>query len=238
MGGYDISEIGETVTSSKSNFNFTRTLLSVRQLQGQQQYTFDSILVVSVLKNESFDFEVSCTNNNLINTTGTDKDPVYRSLENINMTRNITLGYVLAVPILYNTSLLTHIFVCSSDSSMQTLGINKRAIGFNSQDPIGEKRNVLSSNNEIVKLQAILISQLPSQTTTLAFVTQSSNFSFICSFETTAAELPSRNISSSLYISTSKESHASTEMTKTTTSEVDQERNNSSFWFSSGGKWS
>ncbi len=195
LGGYTISDVGTTVVSKGNGYNFTTTLLSARQEDGT--VIFDSILIISVPHNQTTTFEVLCTNNVDINTTSNAVDA--KLGEKGNTTKNtdtdVGLEYILAAPIvqqLQTSSLLTHIFVCGTNSSSQIIGVpTLRAVGFSLTDSPGDTRNV-KNNNATVNFQVILAARfIFYETTTFAFVTTSERFSLTCSYHSFAKSLNS-----------------------------------------------
>ncbi len=184
LGGFHVNSSKRTVVSKRSNFNYTSTLLSARS------FMFNSILVVSLGKDQNQTLDVICTNNINFNVTNNENNPKYES-PNVrgNFSRAIGLEHVLTAPLIHNSNQLTHIFLCGTNGMSQQLIVNSRSIGFSPADTIGVTRSS-DIRNGIVNIQAILNARQPYQTTSIIFVTHGSDFNITCAYGLIKESLP------------------------------------------------
>ena len=198
LGGYKVDDVGVSTVTNKSSFYVTSTLLSAVPLLPQQSGVhFVSVLVISLPKPSTLQLNVSCTNNEVINFTNVTINPKYRGRRSgsiVNYTnRTIVLQYILSAPLLTNSSVLVHIFMCGTDSLSQLIGREKkRAIGFNDQDDVGATVSALFAEKQMVNIQAVLASRQPLETTSLVFILSDTNFTFICSLKSNKVQLLSQ----------------------------------------------
>ena len=186
----------DSTVTNKSTFYVMSTLLSAVPLPQQSRVHFVSVLVISVPKFSTLHLNVSCNNNKDINFTNVTINPEYWGPRNGSIatftSRTIVLQYILSAPLLMNSSVLVHIFMCGTDSLLQLIGRGKQAIGFGDLDDVGAAVSDLSPDNKMVSIQTILISRQPLETTSLVFILGDTNFTFSCSFKSNKVELLSQ----------------------------------------------
>ena len=195
LGGFLTGEVARTLSSTRSNFNYTTTLLSSQPTTGVQS-TFDSVLIVSLLGWSSLD--VTCRNGpsffKSVNNTESKRD-----VENNTNTSSINLELLLAQPIVIAINHTTSVFVCGVSNQFLIWQINTDIYAFTILDSIGQSRQTLKQNGSIVKEQGILIAHEPYPIVSVFFVTHTSDISVRCGYNqdflqlvsTTALEDPS-----------------------------------------------
>ena len=180
--GYGLDDVGRAVVSMGQNFNYTTTLLS-SQLERQQNARLTSILIVSPEKEQIENFNVSCNNGLMINSTSTTTNPIYVEIvENIQTEGSIiALEQVLSARVIQNNTNLIHILLCGTADSSQIWGVNGEGIIFDQNDRIGRHQTETPDGITVVR-QAILFARQPFETTSVLFVLSNSNITVICFF--------------------------------------------------------
>ena len=177
--GYPLKQADQVVVSTVQNFSYVTTLLY--QKEGDEQSMFISILIVTSTTKQ--DFEVTCSNALMTNTTGTTANPVYA--ENVDNIRTkggiIALEHVFSGNLIHNSSSLTHILTCGIADVSLTWGINGEGVVFGQNDRIGDTRTERPDGSTVLR-QAILIADQSFETTSVIFVTSNSNITVTCSF--------------------------------------------------------
>ena len=191
-----MDDVGVSTVTNKSSFYVTSTLLSAVPLTQQSGVHFVSVLVISVPKFSTLHLNVSCNNNKDIDFRNVTINPEYWGPRNGSIAtftnRTIVLQYILSAPLLMNSSVLVHIFMCGTDSLLQLIGTGKRAIGFGDEDDVGATVSDLSPDNKMVSIQTILISRQPLETTSLVFILSDTSFTVVCSFKSNKVQLLSQ----------------------------------------------
>ena len=180
--GYGLDDVGRAVVSMRENFNYTTTLLS-SQLEDKENVRLTSLLIVSPEKEQIENFNVSCNNGLMINSTSTTTNPIYVEIvENIQTEGSIiALEQVLSARVIQNNTNLIHILLCGTADSSQIWGVNGEAIIFDRNDGIGQHQTVTLDDITVVR-QVILFARQPFETTSVIFVLNNSNISVVCSF--------------------------------------------------------
>ena len=188
LGGYGVNEVGFATVTNKSTYSFSSTLLSAVPLP-QQPGTAHlvSVLVISVPRFSTLDLNVSCSNNILIKFKNV-KTPKCMGEEGDITTsddRTIVLQHILSAPLLVNSSLLVHIFMCGTESLFQVIGDGSDDLGFAEGDYVGANvTDLFPDNLQMVNIQAVLISrQPPLVTTSLLFILSNTSSNAYCSFK-------------------------------------------------------
>ena len=193
-----MDDVGVSTVTNKSTFYVTSTLLSAVPLTQQSGVHFVSVLVISVPKSSRLHLSVSCNNNKDINVTNVTINPEYwgpRSGSIVSFTNwTIVLQYILSAPLLTNSSVLVHIFMCGTDSLLQLIRKGNRVVGFSDEDDIGAAVSDLSPDNKMVSIQTILISRQPLETTSLVFILSDTSFTFVCSLKSNKVQLLSQKM--------------------------------------------
>ena len=221
LAGFSLDEVGKTVRSMEQNFDYTATLLSSLRIPGQTHAMLTSILIVSFEKNDSKNFNVTCSNGLIINHTSTTTNPVYvENFDNIQtMGDIIALKHVLSGKLIHNSSSLTHILSCSTADRSLTWGINREGIFFHPNDRIGSYITDTLDGITVFK-QAILIARQPHETTSIIFITSDSKINVTCYFSPhPPAIFFSLEKSSDLFSNTTSEALQTTTLDETKTSE-------------------
>ena len=193
LGGFLTGEVAQILSSTRSNFDYTATLLSSQPTTGVQS-TFDSVLIVSLLGRSSL--IVTCRNGpsffKSVNNTESKRD-----VENNTNTSSIYLELLLAQPIVIAKT--TSVFVCGVNNQFLIWQVNSDIYAFTILDSIGQSWQTLKQNGSIVKEQAIVIAHEPYLIVSVLFVTHTSDISVRCGYNqdflqlvsTTASEDPS-----------------------------------------------
>jgi len=221
VSGFYVTNEKNSTFSAGNNMNYTTTLLSVVRIR-MGYAKFDSVLIVSLHDHQTL--HVSCTNNDVISTTSNMNHPRFEDKKNdlreLTAEKDVAFEYVMATPLVRgNESGLTHIFVCRTISPSLLVGVGRHALGFSSNDKVGNSRISFSP----VKLQIILASRYISETTSFVFVTEGSAFSIKCSSQVNAERInSSENIfpSSPQSVSTQSTIDTSSTALKQTTTKV------------------
>ena len=172
LGGFITGEVARILSSTRSNFNYTATLLSSQPTTGVQS-TFDSVLIVSLLGR--FSLNVTCSNGTFHNSTNNAESR--RDVENKSNTSSIYLELLLTQPIVIAINQSTSIFVCGVDNHDMKWQVNTETYTFTVLDSIGKS---FQKNDTIVKNQAILIAHEPYQVISVLFLTDTSDVSVRC----------------------------------------------------------
>ena len=178
LGGFHSEDVGEAFSDTRPNFTYTVTLLSAKQLTGGQ-FTFDSVLIVSVPGMSSLD--VACTDGLSFNWTSN----VYngKGVQNNNSTNSIFLEYLLTDNIVADKSSQTSIFICGVQGVFMywRTGTSSSELGFSEFERVGQRRrNNLEPGATTVKEKAILIANEPYRIVSVFLVTDTSNVTATC----------------------------------------------------------
>ena len=165
----------EVLSGTTPSYTYTATLLSSKPTTGGQ-FTFGSILIVSLPGNSSLD--VVCSNGTSSNKTSNMYNG--KGVENSTFTSSIFEEYFLTDDIVGDNINHTSIFICEVQDIFMywRTGTSTSEFGFSKLDNIGEERQ-LESGATTVKAQAILIAKEPYLVSVL-FVTATSDVTVIC----------------------------------------------------------
>ena len=171
LGGFDVGS-ARALTSSKSNFNYTTNLLSSQPLNGQ--FSFASVLVVSISGTSTLD--VVCRNEVVQNSTSNRVAPLIQTMNIRKHVDSVYLHYILTKDIISSsTNLYTSIFICGVQNVFQTWQVERSPYGFDTSSKIGDDRLFLSQDTTVVNEQAILIARVPYQIVSILFITDISD---------------------------------------------------------------
>ncbi len=187
LGGFSTgSRAGDLLTSSRSNFAYSSTLVSKGAL-ADSQGEFTSVLLVTV-QNE-LHLEVACRTESKQNITSnnaglTDEYTVER------FDHTIYLQYVLSYNIMSDNR-YTSIFLCEVRGSRMMWQASDE-YSFQPQDVIGTSRQEIVSEDghNIIKEQAILIAQEPFPFVSLLVVTEYSGNVIVCGSDDNTVRIP------------------------------------------------
>ena len=177
LGGFLSGDLGEAVAGTTPNFTYTAILLSLKQLT-DRQFTFDSILIVSLPGSSSLD--VVCSNGPSSNRTSNVDNG--KGVENSNSTNSIFEEYLLTEDIVGDKTSQASIFICGVKSSLMywRAGTNSSELGFSEFDNVGQIRRNLEPGATIVKELAIVIAKEPYQIVSVLLVTDTSSVTATC----------------------------------------------------------
>ena len=186
LGGFEEGQTAMVHSSSKGNFNYIATLLSSR-LESQGQFTFDSVLIVSLPDNSST-LNVTCRSDSASESTSNHDEPQekynepLRNHSHIIYLERIFTGIIVHNYELENTSISasTSIFVCGVQNLFQTWQASRQPYGFDVDDRVGLNRDILSSDGATVNEQAIYLAKQPYEIVTVFLVTNHSNVTVRC----------------------------------------------------------
>ena len=186
-----MSDVGVTTVTTQSAYSFTSILLSAVPIFQQSGAHLVSVLVISVPRSSTLHLNVSCTNNVLIKFRNVTTPKCTGKKDDITTSdnRTIVLQHILSAPLLVNSSVLVHIFMCGTDSLLQLIGKGNKAVGFGEKDNVGATGRDLLPDNKMVNIQAVLISRQPLETTTLVFILSDTSFNASCSFKFNRVQL-------------------------------------------------
>ena len=192
LGEYTSGNISEVLFGQISNFNYTATLLSSTP-KTNGQFTFDSVLIVSLLGSSNLD--VTCWNGLVARSSTRNIDNGF-GVENMYYNSSVAEDYVLTDNIVKADNVSqTSIFVCGVQNSLMYWRTSAGTIAFGSFDGIGEHRQILEQRAVTVKQQAIVIAHEPYQIVSVLFVTDTSEVTVTCGYSRNEVELTSRPIS-------------------------------------------
>ena len=188
LGGFLTGEVARILSSTRSNFDYTATLLASQPTTGGQS-TFDSILIVSLLGRSSLDVE--CLNGPSFNSINNAESR--RDVENKTNTSSIYLELLLTQPMVITMNYFTSVFVCGVDNQLMIWQVNTDIYAFTIFDSIGQSWQ--KQNDIIVKEQAILFAREPYQLVSVLFVMDTSDISVRCGCNQDSLELVSTTAS-------------------------------------------
>ena len=174
---FESGEVGEALSGTLPSFTYTATLLSSKQLT-DGQFTFDSILIVSVPGSSSLD--VVCSNGPSSNRTSNMENG--KGVENSNSTNSIFLEHLLTDNIVGDKISQTSIFICGVWNPFMYwhTGTSTDVIGFFEFDNIGEERRNLEQGANTVDRLAVVIADEPYQIVSVLFVIHTANVTVTC----------------------------------------------------------
>ena len=186
LGGYMGGAVGYVFSSSRSGYKYTATLLSSKWITGRQ-YTFDSVLIVSLLG--SSNLNVTCRNGPS-SFESVNNAEIKADVKNQVTDDSVYLVYLLTLSIVSTNGYSTSIFVCGVKKQFMTWQTNTRNFEFTASDAIGHFEKNLEQNGTIVKEQAIRIAHGPYLVSVL-FITSTSEGPVICGYNQTHLSLTS-----------------------------------------------
>ncbi len=176
-------EVGTSRVVDKTDFRYTVTLLSFESI-GDGNTSMDSVIIFSFDEAVRNNFTITCRSNGPMSKTvsaGIVSEVEYSSLRH-NSYHSIKLDYVIksikSHKIVRNST--THIFMCGTINTPQSIQVNGLSINFTSSDELGFHRNVSGKMNSD-NVQGILIALHPLMTTAIFVNTNNSNFEVSCS---------------------------------------------------------
>ena len=174
---FESGEVGEALSGTLPSFTYTATLLSSKQLT-DGQFTFDSLLIVSVPGSSSLD--VVCSNGPSSNRTSNMENG--KGVENSNSTNSIFLEYLLTENIVGDKISQTSIFICGVQNPFMYwhTGTSTDVIGFFEFDNVGEERRNLVQGANTVDRLAVVIADEPYQIVSVLFVIHTANVTVTC----------------------------------------------------------
>ena len=176
-------QVPQVLSGMTSNFSYIATLLkSSSELNPEQHFTFDSVLIVSCRGNISLN--VICSNGSSSDNAEVDNR---KGVENKTNSTSVFLDYLLTQKNIVKTgdSKLTSIFICGVENQFVTWQINRNDfsdIAFIEADAVGHQREVLQKNDTTVKQQVIRIGQEPYMLVTALFVIDNSELTITCGY--------------------------------------------------------
>ena len=192
LGGFVSGGLGEALSGTTPNFAYTATLLSSQQLT-DGQFTFDSILIVSVLGSSSLD--VVCSNGpSSSRTSNVDNGKGVESSTSMN---SIFLEYLLTDSVVGDKISQTSIFICGVQNLLMYwhTGTSKSELAFSKFDNVGQERRNLEQGATTVKEQAIVIANEPYRIVSVFLVTDTSNVTATCGDDQNEVSLTSGSTS-------------------------------------------
>ena len=195
LNGFLSGEVGQAFSGSMPNFAYTASLLSSKPTT-DGQFTFDSILIVSVLG--SFSLDVVCRNGSSSNRTSN----VYngKGVENSNSTNSIYEEYLLTDGVVGDKTSQTSIFICEVQNSFMywRTGTSNSELGFSKFDNVGRTRRNLEQGATIVEEVAIITAKEPYRIVSVFLCTDTSSVTATCGYNSqNEVSLTSRYDSSS-----------------------------------------
>ena len=192
LDGFFSGDLGEALSDTRPSFNYTATLLSSKPTTGGQ-FTFDSILIVSVPGMSSLD--VVCSNGPSSNRTSNVDNG--KGVENSNSMNSIFEEYLLTDNIVGDKTSQTSIFICGIQNSFMywRTETNKNELGFSNFDNVGQERRNLEQGATTVKQQAILIGRELYLIVSVFLVTATSDVTVTCGDDQNEVSLTSGSTS-------------------------------------------
>ena len=178
LNGFRSGEVGQASSDITPNFTYTTTLLSSKPTTGGQ-FTFDSILIVSVPGSSSLD--VVCSNGPSSNRTSNVDNG--KDVESSTSTSSIFEEHLLTLSIAGDQGNHTHIFICGVQNAFMYWRTGTSSeVGFNEYDDVGRERQNIEEGATIVKEQAIVIAKEPYRIVSVFFVTDISDVTVTCGY--------------------------------------------------------
>ena len=180
LSGFFSGDLGEALSGTLPSFTYIAILLSSKQLT-DGQFTFDSILIVSVPGMSSLD--VVCSNGPSSNRTSNVDNG--KGVENSISTNSIFEEYLLTDNIVGDKTSQTSIFICGIQNSFMYWRTEtiKKELGFSNFDNVGQERRNLEQGATIVKEQAIVIAHEPYRIVSVFLVTATSDVTATCGYD-------------------------------------------------------
>ena len=170
LGGFQSGEVDQASSGTRPSFNYA-TLLSSKPTTGGQ-FTFDSILIVSVPGSSNLDVE--CSNGPSSNRTSNVDNG--KGVENSNTTNSVYEEYLLTDSVVGEKDNRTSIFICGvQNSHMYWRAGTSDELGFSESDNVGQVRHNLDQ-------QAIVIAHEPYRIVSVFFVTATSDVTATCGY--------------------------------------------------------
>ena len=186
--GFSTGDVARIFSNTRSNFNYTTNLLSSQPTTGGQ-FTFDSVIIVSLLGRSSLN--VTCRNGPSSNSTNNAESRMDVESETID---SVSLELLLTRPLVSAVNYNTSIFVCGVDNQFMRWETNTNIFTLRRSDRIGQNQQNLQQNDTFVRQQAILIGHEPYQIVSVLFVTDTSNVAVVCGHNTNNLQLPRENM--------------------------------------------
>ena len=179
LGGYlSSNNIGRVLHGERSNFNYTASLLSVQPI-AKGQFTFDSVLIVSVLGHSNL--EVSCWNGSVASYTSTTNADNGKRVRDMDVNNSTMEEYLLSEWIVKEDNVSrTSIFICGVDFRFMYWRTSRNELLFSQSDVRGQDRQNIDVNATTVKQQAIVLAHTPYQIVSVFFVTHISQVTVTC----------------------------------------------------------
>ena len=178
LNGFQSGDFGQVLSGSRPSFNYTATLLSSKPTTGGQ-FTFDSILILSVPGSSSLD--VVCSNGPSSNRTSNVDNG--KGVENSNSKGSIFEEYLLTEDIVGDKNSRTSIFICGVQNMFMYWHTETNIeLGFSAFDSVGQERQNLEPGATTVMEQAIVIANEPYQIVSVFFVTATSDVTATCGY--------------------------------------------------------
>ena len=171
-------ESGTTPNYTYPNYTYIATLLSLKPTT-DSQFTFDSILIVSLPDMSSLD--VVCSNGP--SSSRTSNVEIRRDVENSNSTSSVYEEYLLTGNIVGDQTNRTSIFICGVQNSFMLWRTGtSNELAFGEFNKIGEWKQNLEPGATIVKEQAIVIAHEPYLIVSVFLVTATSDVTVTCGY--------------------------------------------------------
>ena len=192
LGGFQSGEVGQASSGTRPSFTYIVTLLSSKPTTGGQ-FTFDSILIVSVPGMSSLD--VLCSNGPSSNRTYNVDNG--KGVENSNSMTSVFLEYLLTDSVVGDETSQTSIFICGVQNNLMywRTGTSNGEFMFRERDNVGRESHNLEAGNTTVKQQAILIAKEPYRIVSVFFVTATSDVTVTCGYDQNEVSLTNGNTS-------------------------------------------
>ena len=171
--------VGQVLSGTTPNYTYIATVLSLKPTT-DLQFTFDSVLIVSVPGMSSL--EVLCSDGPSSNRTSNVNNG--KGVESSTFTSSIFEEYLLTEDIVGDKSSQTSIFICGVHNRfMYWRGATDIELGFSVFDNIGQERRILESDATTVTEQAIVIAEEPYQIVSVFFATATSDVTVTCGYD-------------------------------------------------------
>ncbi len=175
-------EVGASRVVDETDFRYTVTLLSSESI-GDGNTSINSVIILSFDEAVRNNFTITCSKGLMSKTVSAG---IVSEVEDSSLRHNsyhsIILDYVIksikSHKIVRNST--THIFMCGTINTPQSIQVNSLSINFTSSDELGFHRNVSGKMNSD-NVQVILIALHPLMTTAIFVNTNNSNVEVSCS---------------------------------------------------------